>query len=140
MIHCRQRREFLKLAAAATAGLSFCTPAPPLRTRPYFRSQDLFAAGADGVREYRIPALVTTARGTLLALCDARVEEPGDAPNNIDLVLKRSEDQGKTWSRMAVIADFPGTRAACDPLFLGRLQRRPGRELEAGIGRRTRHQ
>lgn len=118
MSHTWQRRDFLKAAVAATAGLSFCAPAPPLRTRPYFRSQDLFVAGADGVREYRIPALVTTARGTLLALCDARVEEPGDAPNNIDLVLKRSEDRGETWSEMAVVADFPGYRAACDPCML----------------------
>ena len=116
-----RRRKFLKLAVAATAGMPFCTstaPPPPLKTGPFFRREDLFVAGADGVREYRIPALVTTVRGTLLALCDARVEEPGDAPNNIDLVLKRSEDQGETWSRMAVIADFPETRAACDPCML----------------------
>lgn len=107
------------MAVAATAGVPFCTPAPPpLGVRPDFRREDLFVAGADGVREYRIPALVTTAKGTLLALCDARVEAPGDAPNNIDLVLKRSEDQGETWSPTSVIADFPGTRAACDPCLL----------------------
>ena len=109
MSNCWRRREFLKMAIAANAGMPFCTPAPPLRTRPFIRSEDLFVAGVNGVREYRIPALATTAKGTLLALCDARVEEPGDAPNNIDLVLKRSEDQGETWSRMAVVADFPGS-------------------------------
>ncbi len=113
-----QRRDFLKLGVAATVGMPFCAPAPPLRTRPFFRSEDLFVAGVDGIREYRIPALVTTTRGTLLALCDARVEEPGDAPNNIDLVLKRSLDQGENWSEMTVVADFPGRRAACDPCML----------------------
>ena len=118
MSHAWKRREFLKSAVMATGGMSFCRPAPSLRTDPFFRSRDLFVAGAAGVREYRIPALVTTTRGTLLALCDARVEEPGDAPNNIDLVLKRSLDQGETWSEMAVIADFPGRRAACDPCML----------------------
>ena len=113
-----QRRDFLKIAVSATAGMPFCAPAPPLGTRPFFRREDLFVAGADGVREYRIPALVTTTKGTLLALCDARVEAPGDAPNNIDLVLKRSEDQGETWSEMNVVADFPGRRAAADPCML----------------------
>ena len=87
MSHAWKRRDFLKSAIMATGGMSFCRPAPPLRTRPFFRQMDLFVAGVDGIREYRIPALVTTTRGTLLALCDARVEEPGDAPNNIDLVL-----------------------------------------------------
>ena len=113
-----KRRNFLKSVLMATGGMSFCRPSPPLRTRPFFRRKDLFVAGANGVREYRIPALVTTVRGTLLALCDARVEEPGDAPNNIDLVLKRSLDQGETWSEMTVVADFPGRRAACDPCLL----------------------
>ena len=118
MSHAWKRRDFLKSAIMATGGMSFCRPAPPLRTGPFFRQMDLFVAGANGVREFRIPALVSTTRGTLLALCDARVEEPGDAPNNIDLVLKRSLDQGETWSEMAVIADFPGRRAACDPCML----------------------
>ena len=112
-----QRRDFLKVAFSATAGMSFCAP-PPLGTRPFFGREDLFVAGAEGIREYRIPALVTTKKGTLLALCDARVEKPGDAPNNIDLVLKRSEDQGETWSEMTVVADFPGRRAAADPCML----------------------
>ncbi len=113
-----KRRDFLKSSLLATGGMSFCRPSPPLRTRPFFRRMDIFVAGANGIREYRIPALVTTVKGTLLALCDARVEEPGDAPNNIDLVLKRSLDQGETWSEMTVVADFPGRRAACDPCML----------------------
>ncbi len=113
-----QRRDFLKIAVSATAGMPFCAPSPPLGTGPFFQGEDLFVAGTEGVREYRIPALATTKQGTLLALCDARVEEPGDAPNNIDLVLKRSEDQGETWSEMTVVADFPGRRAAADPCLL----------------------
>src|SRR5262249_3297513 len=59
---------------------------------------DVFVAGQDGIFEYRIPVLVTSNKGTLLAFCDARVKKRGDPPNNIDLVMKRSTDGGKTWS------------------------------------------
>jgi sialidase-1 len=78
-------------------------------------SQDLFVAGENNVFEYRIPSLITTNSGTLIAVCDARVDKPGDAPNNIDLVMKKSYDGGKTWSRSEVIVDFPENDAGADP-------------------------
>lgn len=59
---------------------------------------DLFINGHDGVRQFRIPVLLTTNRGSLLAACDARVDKGGDAPNNIDIVMKRRTDRGRTWS------------------------------------------
>ena len=76
---------------------------------------DLFVSGADGVCEYRIPSLITTAAGTLLAVCDARVDRPGDAINNIDQVYKRSTDKGATWGEMRRAVAFPGEEAAGDP-------------------------
>ncbi len=79
---------------------------------------DVFVSGEDGVCEYRIPALVVTNEGTLVAVCDARVDRPGDAPNNIDLVMKRSFDGGKTWTQMQLIQRYPGDEAACDPCML----------------------
>jgi len=79
---------------------------------------DVFVSGEDGVCQYRIPALVCTNSGTLIAVCDARVDRPGDAPNNIDLVMKRSFDDGATWSEMEVIQRYPGDEAACDPCLL----------------------
>ena len=79
---------------------------------------DVFVSGEDGVCEYRIPALVVTNEGTLVAVCDARVDRRGDAPNNIDLVMKRSFDNGKTWSPLQVIRRYPGDEAACDPCAL----------------------
>lgn len=82
---------------------------------PSFSQTPLFVGGLDSVVEYRIPGLVTTNTGTLVAVCDARVDRPGDAINNIDLVVKRSTDLGKTWMPMQVIVDFPGKEAACDP-------------------------
>ncbi len=55
--------------------------------------------------EYRIPVLLTSNEGTLLAFCDARVEKERDPPNNIDLALKRSVNGGKTWGPLQVLVD-----------------------------------
>lgn len=57
----------------------------------------LFRPGEYGSKYYRIPALVTTAQGTLLAVADKRIESQGDLPNAIDLVLRRSTDNGTSW-------------------------------------------
>ncbi len=113
-----KRRNFLKLAAAGAGGMALTRLAALAQNDPLFRQKHIFTAGLDGIWEYRIPAMVTTARGTLLALCDARVEKPGDAPNNIDLVLKRSLDNGETWERMKIVMDLPGYQAACDACML----------------------
>ena len=62
--------------------------------------------------------MVTTHKGTLLALCDARVEKPGDAPNNIDLALKRSVDNGETcaWAEQTTISHlYTHTRCSHHP-------------------------
>lgn len=81
-------------------------------------SQDLFVSGDHNVNEYRIPSLIRTNGGALIAVCDARVDKPGDAPNNIDLVMKKSSDGGKTWSKSKVIVGFPDNDAACDASML----------------------
>ena len=44
---------------------------------------------------YRIPALITTPKGTVLAFCEGR-NDGGDA-GDINLLLRRSYDNGKTW-------------------------------------------
>lgn len=64
----------------------------------------LFRAGDKGYQCFRIPAMVTTKNGTLLAFAEARKKGCGDA-GDIDLVLKRSNDGGKTWSEMSVVWD-----------------------------------
>jgi sialidase-1 len=77
--------------------------------------QDLFIANTQGITQFRIPALITTKKGTLLAVCDARVDREGDPPNNVDQVLRQSVDQGKTWSALRTILDFPNKEGAGDP-------------------------
>jgi sialidase-1 len=64
----------------------------------------VFVSGRDGYHTYRIPALLVTKKGTLLAFCEGRKKGGGDA-GNIDLLLRRSFDGGKTWARMQVIWD-----------------------------------
>jgi sialidase-1 len=90
-------------------------PEEPSRKQGQYFRYDLFVSGENNVVEYRIPSIVTTNKGTLIAVCDARVEKRGDAPNNIDLVMKKSSDRGKTWSKSKVIVGFPENEAACDP-------------------------
>lgn len=55
-----------------------------------------------GYGKYRIPCIAATARGTLLACCEAR--RAGSDWDGIDLVLKRSTDGGATWSENRVLA------------------------------------
>ena len=65
---------------------------------------DLFVAGEDGYHTYRIPALITSKKGTLLAFCEGRKSGRGDS-GNIDLLLRRSTDGGKTWSPQQTVWD-----------------------------------
>ncbi|MFB9864388.1 exo-alpha-sialidase [Rufibacter immobilis] len=63
-------------------------------------------AGDDGVDTYRIPGIVTTKKGTLLAVYDIRYDHSRDLPANIDVGLNRSTDGGKTWEPMKIIMDM----------------------------------
>ncbi|MFV0268423.1 MAG: exo-alpha-sialidase [Draconibacterium sp.] len=60
----------------------------------------LWEQGKGKYNNYRIPSIITTTKGTLLAFCEGR--EAGDA-GDIDLLLKRSEDNGKTWSNEQIV-------------------------------------
>ncbi|WP_417383907.1 sialidase family protein [Gimesia sp.] len=62
----------------------------------------VFERGEAGYYGFRIPALLTTPEGTLLAFAEARKNNLNDS-GDIDLVLKRSQDKGKTWSDLSVI-------------------------------------
>ena len=68
---------------------------------------DVYTAGDEGVHTYRIPALAVTRQGTLLAFAEARHDGPGDA-GDIDLVVRRSTDAGRTWSASTTVWDDGG--------------------------------
>lgn len=51
---------------------------------------------------YRIPSLVVTTKGTLLAFADKRYNNRDDLPNRIEVEVKRSTDNGKTWSKKPI--------------------------------------
>jgi sialidase-1 len=64
---------------------------------------DLFTARAGGYATYRIPGIVVTAKGSILAYAEARRHGIGDW-DPIDLLLRRSADGGSTWSEPQLIA------------------------------------
>ncbi len=75
---------------------------------PLFTSVDVFTAGAEGYHTFRIPTIVTTPDGSLIAFAEGRKENRHDpGGGDIDLVVKRSTDQGATWSSLVVLDD-PG--------------------------------
>ena len=63
---------------------------------------DVFVSGRDGYHTYRIPSLVVTKQGTLLAICEGRRKGSKDH-GDVILMLKRSGDGGKTWSEMSKV-------------------------------------
>ena len=65
---------------------------------------DVYVSGTNGYHTYRIPALIRTGKNTLLAFCEGRKSGRSDS-GDIDLLLKRSEDGGTTWSRQQAVWD-----------------------------------
>jgi sialidase-1 len=65
---------------------------------------NVFVSGTDGYHTYRIPALLVTPKGDLLAFCEGRKNSRSDT-GDIDLLVKRSVDGGKTWSRPQIVWD-----------------------------------
>lgn len=68
----------------------------------------LFDTGYAGSRNYRIPSLVKTHMGTLIAGADQRTSVSNDAPNHINFVIRRSADGGKTWGPLQTVINMPG--------------------------------
>jgi sialidase-1 len=85
-------RSFLLAILASTVGLA---------AEPQF--SDVFMAGKDGYPSIRIPSVVVTTKGTVLAFAEGRQKHSDQAEN--DIVMKRSTDGGVTWSPLKVIQD-----------------------------------
>lgn len=80
--------------------------------------QNLFDTSMkDGISCYRIPSLVTAPNGDLVAATDERVTSCGDLREcrDINIVIRRSRDNGETWGPIETVADFPDGQSASDP-------------------------
>jgi sialidase-1 len=86
-----------------------CLICTSTRAEPFLEKQDLFIAGDNpAFKTYHIPGIVVTAKGTVLAWCEARRD--GSDWDDIKILLRRSTDEGKTWSPPQSIVDVPGPK------------------------------
>ena len=82
--------------------------------------QDVFEGGVhnkpnkDGIKSYRIPALLKTDKGTLIAGADERRLHHSDW-GDIGMVVRRSDDKGKTWGDRIVISNPRDNENAKNP-------------------------
>lgn len=65
----------------------------------------VFTSGTEGHKSYRIPAIISLPNGELLAIAEGRVNGAGDF-GDINIVMKRSSDNGQTWGALQYIAEF----------------------------------
>ncbi len=78
---------------------------------PNNKSITLFKKGDFGSKYYRIPSLLVTKKGTLIAAIDRRYDSPADLGVNktrVDVLIRRSEDLGNSWSSPILIGDGAG--------------------------------
>ncbi len=81
----------------------------PLHAAPFLEKQDLFSIAEDPTYNiYHIPGIVVTAQGTVLAWCEAR--KGGGDWSDIRILLRRSTDDGKTWSPPQSIVEVSGPK------------------------------
>lgn len=83
--------------------------------------QDLFNGSMnEKVSCYRIPSIVTAPNGDLIASIDERIPSCGDLKysKDINIIVRRSQDNGKTWSDIEMVVDFPFGKSASDPSMI----------------------
>ena len=69
---------------------------------------------------YRIPSIITTDKGTIIAAADERVSSCNDLKSNrdINIVIRTSNDEGKSWSSINRLVDYPFGESASDPSMI----------------------
>lgn len=97
-------RSLVLSGAFLAAFAARAEPGAPASPAP--KTTDLFVGtGKSPVHTYRIPSLCVTKKGTLLAFAELRKNGSGDS-GDIDTVVRRSTDGGKTWSKDKVMLDL----------------------------------
>lgn len=97
-----------KIALFALTAFLALAQTPAVAAEPFLEKIDLFKAGDHGYRLFHIPGIVVTASGAVLAWCEAR-EDGGDW-DQIDILLRRSTDGGRTWDEPRKIVNVPGPK------------------------------
>jgi len=101
--HCRTRRVVELMILLGIANICNSVSA----TDDAVRQVDVFVSGTEGYHTYRIPGIVLTNRGTLLAFCEGRKTGGGDH-GDLDLMLRCSRDGGDTWEPMQLVYEEGG--------------------------------
>ena len=70
----------------------------------------IYTSGQEGHKTYRIPAIIKNKQGHLLAFAEGRVNGSGDF-GDINIVLKISRNQGRTWSTLSTLVDYQDLQA-----------------------------
>ena len=110
---------------------------PQATANPLFETTDLASAG-QGAHTWRIPALEVLEDGTLIAAYDRRNDNASDLPGDLDLMVRRSHDRGRTWTEPQAVVDYDDGVGAGDPSLL--VDRETGRiflfhaHAPAGVG------
>src|SRR5689334_19772570 len=99
----------LTIWALTLGAMLTCFPLSQLTADEPVNETAVFEAGKDGYHTYRIPALISTSKRTLLAFCEGRKTSRQDH-GDVDLLLKRSTDGGKTWSPQKLIYEEGGDK------------------------------
>ncbi len=100
-------RQMMSALLPATCLVIACVWTSAHAAEPMLEQIPMFESATDGYALYRIPGLIVTAKGTVLAYCEARRTGKSDW-DTIDIMLRRSTDGGKTFSPRQRIADVPG--------------------------------
>ncbi|MEV0699860.1 sialidase family protein [Saccharopolyspora sp. NPDC050389] len=96
------------LSAALLSGSLAGAAAEPNPAAPFVDEQVLFAKQDFGYACFRIPAVVRAGNGDVLAFAEGRVADCGD-DGDIDIVLRRSADGGRTWGPLQVVSEGNGS-------------------------------
>ena len=97
-----------RLALSALGTLA-CLATSSSAAQSYTRINKLFDGGTGGYHSYRIPSIVCAGNNVLIAFCEGRVSSDDDF-GNINLVYKRSTNNGASWSGLMEIEGVgPGT-------------------------------
>ncbi len=99
----------MRFVLMVMAALACCLSLQAQTVDVRFEQQTIFTADTEGYAGFRIPGLIDLGDGVLLAFAEGRVKNLSDY-GDIDVVYRRSTDDGKTWGPFTVLEDQGGSR------------------------------